>query len=74
MLDKKRRPPEDGSDGGRAARQWDIMGEVPGGGLEDSRTLGKKTVRVPFGHVWVEGDNWRKTADSNMYGPVCLLS
>lgn len=28
------------------------------------------TVRVPFGHVWVEGDNWRKSLDSNDFGPV----
>lgn len=25
---------------------------------------------VPFGHVWVEGDNWRVTRDSNDYGPI----
>ncbi|KAI9663121.1 MAG: hypothetical protein M1821_008169 [Bathelium mastoideum] len=25
---------------------------------------------VPYGHVWVEGDNWRKTVDSNDYGPI----
>ena len=25
---------------------------------------------VPYGHVWVEGDNWRKTWDSNNYGPI----
>ena len=25
---------------------------------------------VPKGHVWVEGDNWRKSRDSNFYGPI----
>ncbi|OQN95678.1 hypothetical protein B0A48_18202 [Cryoendolithus antarcticus] len=25
---------------------------------------------VPFGHVWVEGDNWRKSNDSNNFGPI----
>lgn len=29
-------------------------------------------VKVPKGHIWVEGDNWRKTLDSNDYGAVCL--
>lgn len=27
-------------------------------------------VLVPWGHVWVEGDNWRDSLDSNDYGPV----
>ncbi|KAK4541668.1 hypothetical protein LTR36_007812 [Oleoguttula mirabilis] len=26
--------------------------------------------KVPEGHVWVEGDNWRKSKDSNWYGPI----
>ena len=30
--------------------------------------LGK--VVVPYGHVWVEGDNWRKSWDSNDFGPI----
>ncbi|CAO2653466.1 Nn.00g028770.m01.CDS01 [Neocucurbitaria sp. VM-36] len=30
--------------------------------------LGK--VVVPYGHVWVEGDNWRKSFDSNDFGPI----
>ncbi|KAI9705323.1 MAG: hypothetical protein M1820_005153 [Bogoriella megaspora] len=25
---------------------------------------------VPKGHIWVEGDNWRSSKDSNEYGPV----
>jgi inner membrane protease subunit 2 len=27
-------------------------------------------VVVPYGHVWLEGDNWRKSLDSNDFGPV----
>ncbi|KAF2154408.1 LexA/Signal peptidase [Myriangium duriaei CBS 260.36] len=27
-------------------------------------------VTVPPGHVWVEGDNWRASGDSNLYGSV----
>jgi mitochondrial inner membrane protease subunit 2 len=27
-------------------------------------------VKVPVGHIWVEGDNWRNTRDSNDFGPV----
>ncbi|KAF2261317.1 LexA/Signal peptidase, partial [Lojkania enalia] len=27
-------------------------------------------VVVPYGHVWVEGDNWRKSFDSNDFGPI----
>ena len=27
-------------------------------------------VKVPVGHVWVEGDNWRESLDSNDFGPV----
>ncbi|KAK7725672.1 hypothetical protein SLS57_003738 [Botryosphaeria dothidea] len=29
-----------------------------------------KKVVVPFSHVWVEGDNWRQTVDSNDFGPI----
>ncbi|OJD34467.1 mitochondrial inner membrane protease subunit 2 [Diplodia corticola] len=29
-----------------------------------------KKVVVPYNHVWVEGDNWRKTVDSNDFGPI----
>jgi inner membrane protease subunit 2 len=39
-----------------------------------SRKLGFDTVpdevTVPMGHVWVEGDNWRDTFDSNDFGPI----
>jgi len=27
-------------------------------------------IKVPVGHVWVEGDNWRESLDSNDFGPV----
>ena len=27
-------------------------------------------VRIPPGHVWVEGDNWANSVDSNKYGTV----
>lgn len=68
ILDSKRRPrvkidggsEEDDSNGNDegghiAARNWDAW-------------HGK--ARVPWGHVWVEGDNWRSTKDSNHYGPI----
>ncbi|CAN9351994.1 unnamed protein product [Alternaria alternata] len=34
----------------------------------DGPEVGK--VVVPYGHVWLEGDNWRKSLDSNDFGPV----
>ena len=30
----------------------------------------KPMVRIPTGHIWVEGDNWWNSVDSNRYGPV----
>lgn len=36
----------------------------------DERRGGRGEVLVPQGHLWVEGDNWRASGDSNMYGPV----
>lgn len=60
VLDRRRRPGRD--DEGEvneneivAKRNWDALG-------------GKVT--VPFGHIWVEGDNWRKSFDSNHVGPI----
>lgn len=29
-----------------------------------------ETVTVPYGHVWIEGDNWRSSLDSNDFGPI----
>ncbi|KAF1938671.1 LexA/Signal peptidase, partial [Clathrospora elynae] len=47
------------------------------GGLPDGLPDGDENaleepgkVVVPYGHVWVEGDNWRKTWDSNDFGPI----
>jgi mitochondrial inner membrane protease subunit 2 len=39
-----------------------------------SRRYPERKVVIPKGHVWVEGDNWRMTRDSNDYGPVCKTS
>lgn len=30
-------------------------------------------VRVPEGHIWVEGDEPFRTLDSNTFGPVCYV-
>lgn len=59
-LDPKRRPAD--AQNGRwseAGKRWDIMYAQNGG-----------KVQIPQGHVWVEGDNWRLTHDSNSYGPI----
>lgn len=32
----------------------------------------KGKVVVPFNHVWVEGDNWRRSYDSNDFGPISM--
>lgn len=44
----------------------------PGSAYEalDADTGEETRVVVPWGHVWVEGDNERATRDSNDYGPV----
>jgi len=36
------------------------------------RTIGykKKYVKVPHGHIWVEGDHHGHSFDSNAFGPV----
>ena len=56
VLDPRRRPRD--VESGResvAGRHWDMW---------------RGHVRIPDGHVWVEGDNWRETHDSNAYGPI----
>lgn len=76
MLDKRRRPGHD-QDGevvgveATAARNWDAMAAstITGPGLAGANAR-PGTFKVPFGHVWVEGDNWRKSQDSNHYGPI----
>jgi mitochondrial inner membrane protease subunit 2 len=57
LLDPRRRPQRerDGADLPES-RAWDMM-----------KRQGEV---VPPGHVWVEGDYWRKTWDSNAYGPI----
>ncbi|KAF2136763.1 uncharacterized protein K452DRAFT_236911 [Aplosporella prunicola CBS 121167] len=34
------------------------------------RWQGSRRVTLPYNHVWVEGDNWRNTVDSNDFGPL----
>ncbi|CAM9260569.1 unnamed protein product [Choristocarpus tenellus] len=34
--------------------------------------MGTRKVKVPVGHVWIEGDNPNNSTDSRMYGPVPL--
>lgn len=41
--------------------------DAAGAGLEELE-IGKVT--VPYGHVWVEGDNWRNSFDSRDFGPL----
>jgi len=39
----------------------------------DAVTAGKEQlgkVVIPYGHVWIEGDNWRSSLDSNDFGPI----
>jgi len=56
LLDPRRRPKHEGrGEDTPDSRSWDMW---------------RGRVRVPEGHMWVEGDNWRKSRDSNWYGPV----
>lgn len=60
VLDRKRRPgvDEDGQpkpSERTAMKGWDAMAP---------------RVKVPYGHVWLEGDNWQASSDSNYVGPV----
>ena len=57
VLDPRRRPKKEDDPDPPEARSWDVW---------------KGRVKVPAGHVWVEGDNWRKSSDSNWYGPISL--
>ncbi|KAJ8109569.1 hypothetical protein OPT61_g7372 [Boeremia exigua] len=41
--------------------------DAVGGGMEE---LEVGRVVVPYGHVWVEGDNWRNSYDSRDFGPL----
>lgn len=57
FLDKRRRPRSNGLEGPEPyyMKAWDAFG-------------GK--VKVPEGHLWVEGDNMWESRDSNTYGPI----
>ncbi|KAK3708029.1 hypothetical protein LTR37_011722 [Vermiconidia calcicola] len=55
LLDRRRRPRVREGPELAAARAWD-------------QWRGK--AQIPQGHVWVEGDNWRESLDSNDYGPI----
>lgn len=63
-LDVRRKPDSGGIGGGVGnGESWEVMGAT-------HDHVGKRMVRVPPGHVWVEGDNWRRSRDSNWYGPI----
>ncbi|KAF2245261.1 LexA/Signal peptidase, partial [Trematosphaeria pertusa] len=56
---------------GRRVEGWDGLG------VRDEDAVGGEEVEVgkvvvPRGHVWVEGDNWRRSYDSCDFGPVSL--
>lgn len=46
------------------------FGPFDGLGDGDTEVVEPGTVVVPHGHIWVEGDNWRKSYDSNDFGPI----
>ena len=54
-------------EGARLAGMPDGLGDEGDGSIVE-KELGK--VVVPYGHVWVEGDNWRSSLDSNDFGPI----
>ena len=57
--------------GGKRVEGWDGLGMADWTvGGEGEVEVGK--VVVPRGHVWVEGDNWRRSFDSCDFGPVSL--
>ncbi|CAI6229387.1 unnamed protein product [Periconia digitata] len=55
----------------RLAGGWDGLGQPDPNAIGGEEVEVGKVV-VPVGHVWVEGDNWRKSYDSCDFGPVCL--
>ncbi|KAF9729371.1 hypothetical protein PMIN06_011483 [Paraphaeosphaeria minitans] len=56
---------------GRRVEGWDGLGSREWAlGGDGEVEVGK--VVVPNGHVWVEGDNWRRSYDSCDFGPVSL--
>lgn len=64
QLDWRRRDRDEKEGDGKTAVIWDAVGE------DRVCEVGRRRVKVPVGHVWVEGDNMRKSRDSNGYGPV----
>ncbi|KAF1838943.1 LexA/Signal peptidase [Decorospora gaudefroyi] len=54
----------------RLAGMPDGLGDGEDGVFGGGQELGK--VVVPYGHVWVEGDNWRQSLDSNDFGPISM--
>ncbi|KAM6089597.1 mitochondrial inner membrane protease subunit 2 isoform 2-T3 [Theristicus caerulescens] len=67
--------------GGRKAsdvvllNHWSIRNyDVQRGDIVSLVTIGykKKYVKVPHGHIWVEGDHHGHSFDSNAFGPVSL--
>ena len=43
---------------------------VEGNNVKSKRDYKEAIVKIPHGHIWVEGDNKKNTVDSNEYGPV----
>lgn len=67
-LDYRRRD-RGGKEGSTAEGMvWEGVGERKEFGV------GKRRWKVPYGHVWVEGDNVNQSKDSNSYGPVSLVA
>lgn len=44
---------------------------LPGDTVFPNKSWPMESMQVPNGHVWVEGDNWGNSVDSNQFGPVC---
>jgi len=74
LLDERRKPEGEGLVGEKLSRDWDIMGhwdwQSAARMKEKGETGSAPAVHVPWRHVWVEGDNWRRSEDSNTYGPI----
>ncbi len=45
---------------------------LPGDTVSTKERHPFSSVQVPYGHIWVEGDNAARTKDSNDFGPVCI--
>ncbi|KAL5116179.1 hypothetical protein ACEQ8H_005956 [Pleosporales sp. CAS-2024a] len=54
--------------GQRASGMNDGLQDEEEDSVADKRQVGH--VVVPFGHVWIEGDNWRRSLDSRDIGPI----